>query len=59
MQEASSEDGEATQSYTVTVPRAADLDAATRKSRKLTGVTWSAQLAGALIAAKIGGTLNY
>lgn len=59
VQEASSEDGEATQSYTVTVPRAADLDAATRKSRKLTGVTWSAQLAGALIAAKIGGTLNY
>ena len=41
------------------MPRAADLDAATRKSRRLTGVTWTAQLAGALIAAKIGGTLNY
>ena len=59
VQDASSEDGEAEQSYTVTVPRAADLDAATRKSRKLTGVTWTANLAGALIAAKISGTLNY
>lgn len=59
VQDASSDDGEASRAYTVTVPRAADLDAATRKSRRLTGVTWTAQLAGALIAAKIGGTLNY
>ena len=59
VQDASSGDGEASRAYTVTVPRADDLDAATRKSRRLTGVTWTAQLAGALIAAKIGGTLNY
>ena len=59
MQEASSEEGDAERPYTVTVPRASDLDAAVRKSRRLTGVKWTARLAGALIAAKISGTLNY
>ena len=46
-------------SYTITVPKAAELDAATRRTRVLPKVKWSAQLAGALIATEIGGTLNY
>ena len=51
--------GTITPSYTITVPKAAELDAATRKTRVLPKVKWSAQLAGALIATEIGGTLNY
>ena len=51
--------GTITPSYTITVPKAAELDAATRKTRGLPKVKWSAQLAGALIATEIGGTLNY
>lgn len=45
--------------YTIEVPRAADLDASERKSRRLPSVKWSAQLAGAIIAVKISGVLNY
>lgn len=52
-------DGSVVPSYTIEVPRAADLDSAERKSRRLPSVKWSAQLAGAIIAVKIGGTLNY
>lgn len=52
-------DGSVTPSYTITVPRAAELDPQTRKSRKLTGVKWSARLAGAILVAEIGGTLSY
>jgi len=51
--------GTVTPSYTITVPKAAELDAATRKTRVLPKVKWTAQLAGALIAVEIGGTLNY
>lgn len=40
-------------------PKRPELDAATRKTRVLPKVKWSAQLAGALIATEIGGTLNY
>ena len=46
-------------SYTITAPKAAELDAATRKTRVLPKVKWTAQLAGALIATEISGTLNY
>lgn len=58
-QPVSADDGTITPSYTITAPKAADLDAGTRKSRKLPGLTWSARLAGALIAVTINGTLNY
>lgn len=51
--------GTVTPSYTITVPKAAELDAATRKTRVLPKVKWTAWLAGALIAVEIGGTLNY
>ena len=51
--------GTVTPSYTITVPKAAELDAATRKTRVLPKVKWTAQLAGALIATEISGTLNY
>lgn len=51
--------GTVTPSYTITVPKAAELDAATRKTRVLPKVKWTARLAGALIAVEIGGTLNY
>lgn len=51
--------GTVTPSYTITVPKAAELDAATRKTRVLPKVKWTARLAGALIATEISGTLNY
>ena len=53
------EDGSVTPSYTITVPKAAELDAQTRKSRRLTGIKWSARLAGAILISEIDGTLNY
>lgn len=53
------DDGSITPSYTITVPKAADLDAQTRKSRKLSAVKWTARLAGAILVTEIEGTLNY
>lgn len=54
-----SSDNSLTPAYSIEVPRAADLDASERKSRRLPKVKWTAQLAGAIIAVKISGTLNY
>lgn len=45
--------------YTVTVPAAASMSEAQRKSRRLTNVKWSARLAGAIHFAEIGGNLTY
>lgn len=54
-----SSDNSLTPAYSIEVPRAADLDASERKSRRLPNVKWTARLAGAIIAVKISGTLNY
>ena len=43
--------------FTVTVPKAADLTEAERKSRKLTGCRYTARLAGAIHAVEIQGNL--
>lgn len=53
------EDGSVTPSYSISVPKAATLDAQTRKSRKLVGIKWSARLAGAILLTEITGVLNY
>lgn len=53
------DDGNEVPSYSITVPKAADIDAATRKTRKLTGIKWSANLAGAISVVRIEGTLSY
>lgn len=45
-------------SSTVTVPKAADMLAADRAARKLTGVSFSAQLAGAIGLTVVAGVLN-
>ena len=45
--------------FTVTVPKATSFTEAERKSRKLTNLTWTARLAGAIHAVTIEGTLSY
>lgn len=45
--------------FTVTVPLAADLTEAERKSRKLTGCRYTARLAGAIHAVEIQGNLTF
>ena len=45
--------------YSVSVPKSAEVTDAERKSRKLTGVKWSARLAGAIHAVEIGGNLTF
>lgn len=46
-------------SYTITVPSVSEITAATRKTRKLLGVKWTARLAGAINSTAISGTVNY
>ena len=53
------ENGNETPGYTVTVPKAADLTEAERKSRKLTGCRYTARLAGAIHAVEIEGFLTF
>ena len=53
------EDGALTPGYTITVPLASSLSEAQRKSRKLTGVKWTARLAGAIHAVEIEGYLTF
>lgn len=52
-------DDEVLPSYTITIPAMSELDSATRKTRKLTGIKWVARLAGAITAFGVGGTVNY
>lgn len=53
------EDGVLTPGYTITVPLASSLSEAQRKSRKLTGIKWTARLAGAIHAVEIEGYLTF
>lgn len=53
------ENGSIISSYTITVPKAAELDAQTRKSRRLPAIKWSARLAGAILLTDFQGTLTY
>lgn len=53
------EDGNVTYAYTVTVPEAGALDEAVRKSRTLSGVTYTAQLSGAIHMVEIHGYLTF
>ena len=53
------EDGNVTKGYEVVVPRSANISAAEKKSRKLTGITFVARLAGAIHAAVLKGKLVY
>lgn len=53
------DDGNPIYGYTISVPKAADLTEADRKSRKLTKCKWSARLAGAIHAVEISGTLTF
>ena len=52
-------DGNVVSGYSVTVPRAADLTEAERKSRKLRGCRYLARLAGAIHAVEIEGFLTF
>lgn len=52
-------DGNVEKGYEVIVPRAADVSAADKKNRRLTGVTFTARLAGAIHETAIKGTLVY
>lgn len=45
-------------SITVTVPKAASIDPVTKGKRRVTGISWSAELANAIQGAAIGGTLT-
>ena len=53
------ENGNVTKGYVVTVPKAYDISAADKKSRRLKNVTFTARLAGAIIAVTIKGSLTY
>ena len=53
------DDGNKTPGYTIRVPLASSFTPAQKKSRKLTGLTWSAYLAGAIHVVNIGGKLGY
>ena len=52
------DDGNEIVPFTVTVPLAASLTETEKSSRKLTGVTWTARLAGAIHATEIKGKLT-
>jgi hypothetical protein len=52
-------DGNETPGYTVTVPLASSLSDSEKASRKLTGCTFKARLAGAIHFAELKGTLAY
>lgn len=52
-------DGNVERGYEVIVPRSADVSATDKKNRKLTGVTFTARLAGAIHETTIKGTLVY
>lgn len=52
-------DGNVTPGYTVTVPKAKDLPAEMRQSRKLPGVGFSAHLSNAIHVTEISGDINY
>nr|DAI16840.1 MAG TPA: tail sheath protein [Caudoviricetes sp.] len=53
------EDGNEIPGYSIKVPNSAQLTEETRKSRKLTGCTWSARVAGAIHAVEIQGTITF
>ncbi len=53
------ESGNKTPGYTITAPLATSFTAAEKKSRKLTGLTWSAYLAGAIHVVSLSGKLGY
>lgn len=52
-------DGKKVPGFTVTVPRAAEISATQRASRKLTGCRFTARLAGAIHVVEISGSLTY
>lgn len=52
-------DGNLVKGYVVNVPMSQDIPAAEKKSRKLSGVTFTARLAGAIHETKVRGTLVY
>lgn len=53
------EDGNEIAGYSTSVPLASSIDAATKKSRKLTQCKFGARLAGAIHIADLDGTLSY
>ncbi len=53
------EDGEPVEGFTVKVPKASSLSVAQRASRKLTGCSYTARLAGAIHAVEIKGNLVF
>ena len=53
------EDGNKTPGFSVSVPLASSFTAAQRKARKLTGVKWTAYLAGAIHVTELNGKLGY
>ena len=53
------DDGNVVRAYEITVPKASDLTEAQRKSRNLTGCTWTAKLAGAIHLVSIKGSLTF
>lgn len=53
------ENGNVTKGYSVTVPLAADISSADKKTRKLKNVKFTARLTGAIIATTIKGSLTY
>ena len=53
------EDGNEIPGYSTSVPLASSIDAATKKSRKLTGCKFGARLAGAIHIADLDGSLSY
>ena len=52
-------DGEVEKGYTITVPLASEVSASDKKNRKLSGVSFTARLAGAIHETQIKGTLVY
>lgn len=53
------EDGNVEKGYEVIVPKSADISATDKKNRKLTGVSFTARLSGAIHETQIRGTLIY
>lgn len=53
------EDGNVTAGFTVTVPKAANISAEQKATRKVKDITFTARLAGAIILVDIKGTLTY
>lgn len=52
-------EGNLDKGYTVSVPKSQDISAADKKGRRLSGVTFTARLAGAIHETKVRGTLVY